>query len=118
MNARALYVELSSFYRAIDSELHAQLTKGNRQVCWRFLRKLFKLFQTEKPLGIKEVEHLFCICAASDEEFLQVWTNGKPFEMFLDRSVDLSYIIALRCIALPMFSFLFSKEADCGLENR
>lgn len=58
--------------RAISPELHTELTKGNRQVCWRFLRRLFKLFEAGVGLNLEEVERIFQLCAASDEEFLQV----------------------------------------------
>lgn len=58
--------------RAISSELHAELTKGNRQVCWRFLRRLFRLFQARSSMNIPRIERLFQLCATSDEEFLQV----------------------------------------------
>lgn len=59
--------------RAISSELHAELMKGNRQVCWRFLRRLFRLFQARSSMNIPTIERLFQLCATSDEGILQVW---------------------------------------------
>ena len=59
--------------RAISSELHAELTKGNRQVCWRFLRRLFKLYEQDGAgLSLQEIERFYQLCAASDEDSLQV----------------------------------------------
>lgn len=61
--------------RALDPELHAELTKGGRQIAWRFLRRMFKLFDRAGEglgVGVDDTERLFQVCATSDQDILQV----------------------------------------------
>ena len=61
--------------RALDPEIQAELTKDGRQVAWRFLRRLFKIFdRAGEGLGVTvfDTERLFQVCATSDQDMLQV----------------------------------------------
>lgn len=61
--------------RALDPELHAELTKGGRQIAWRFIRRLFRLFDRAGEglgVGVDDTERLFQVCATSDQDILQV----------------------------------------------
>lgn len=61
--------------RAVSRVVQAELTKGDRQVAWRFLKQLFSLFDQAGGglgLGLHEMGDLFQLCSMSDSDSLQV----------------------------------------------
>ena len=64
--------------RAVSGQFCSEMTKDNRQVTWRFLRRLLTLYVDAgggHGLSLEQTERLFQLCATSDEHVLEVRTE-------------------------------------------
>ncbi|CAM9390477.1 unnamed protein product, partial [Ascophyllum nodosum] len=62
-------------FRAVSGQFCSEMTKDNRQVTWRFLRRLLTLYVDAgggHGLSLEQTERLFQLCATSDEHVLEM----------------------------------------------